>query len=246
MEEEVRLQKYLADCGIASRRRCEKYILQGKVRVNESIIKELGAKIKPCIDTVLFEGKEIRPKKKIWIMLNKPPKVICSSNDPRKKSSFLHLLPNDLGRVFAVGRLDYMSEGLLLITNDGKLANNIIHPRYEIQKKYEVKTCENISFQQQNQMINGIWDKNELLKIIAIKKKENVSSGSCYEITLGEGKNRHIRRMLASLNIHIVYLKRTQIGPLRLGSLKLGCWCYLKKQEIEKLANAVKKDIHLP
>ena len=140
MVKEIRLQKYLADCGIASRRTCEKYIQQGKIIVNNTVIKELGTKINPVKDTVFFENSIVNPQKKNWIMLNKPPKVICSSLDPKKRSSFLHLLPIDIGRVFAVGRLDYMSEGLLLITNDGKLANKIIHPRYEIKKKYEVKT----------------------------------------------------------------------------------------------------------
>jgi 23S rRNA pseudouridine2605 synthase len=236
MENKVRLQKYLAECGIGSRRTCEKYIQQGNIQVNGEVITRLGTKIDPDIDKIYFNNNLVLPEEKKWIMLNKPPKIICSSNDPKKKASFLNLLPNNIGRVFAVGRLDFMSEGLLLVTNDGDLANKIIHPRYEIQKIYEVKTLEEITADKRNQMIKGIYHNSEKLKVLYIKQKQMNTSGYCYDITLCEGKNRHIRRMLAALEIHIISLKRIQIGSLSIGNLRTGEWRYLTDNELKKIS----------
>ena len=240
--EKIRLQKYLAACGIGSRRSCEKYIQQGKIMVNGIVIIKLGTKINPNKDKIYFNHKLLLPVTKKWIMVNKPPKIICSSNDPKKKSSFLNLLPEDIGRVFAVGRLDYMSEGLLLVTNDGDLANKIAHPRYEIKKKYEVKTIEKITDDKKDQMKTGIYHKNETLKVLEIKQKKLNTKDNCYEITIAEGKNRHIRRMLSILDIHIISLKRIQIGSLELGNLKRGRWRYLTDEEVKDLSHLGNKE----
>lgn len=236
MAEKIRLQTYLASCGIGSRRTCESYIDEKRIAVDGIIIKEQGLKIDPQKQKITFDGKNITPQKKQWILLNKPPKYICSSKDQGDKQSFLRLLPKEIERVFAVGRLDYLSEGLLLVTNDGTLANKIIHPRYEIKKKYQIITKQQITNDQQKLMLQGIQSNNELLKILAIKemKKPNESK-YCYEIILGEGRNRHIRRMLSELSIPLSTLKRIQIGPISLGLLKKGEWRYLTSEEMEQL-----------
>ena len=234
----IRLQKYLASCGIASRRKCEQYISEGRVTVDGHIVKEQGLKIDPDINIVSFDGRNVKTEKKYWIMLNKPPKYICSNQDPSGKPSFLELIPDNLGRMYAVGRLDYMSEGLLLVTNDGQIAYRLSHPKYEIQRVYEVKTVEKLTPEKISQMLKGVKSKNEILRILKIDENSKVKEHS-YLITLEEGKNRHIRRMMAELGIHIIYLKRIALGPIKLGRIKQGEWRFLTHNEIEKFKNAV-------
>ncbi|OYT29336.1 pseudouridine synthase [Thermoplasmatales archaeon ex4572_165] len=240
MNEKVRLQKYLAQCGLGSRRTCESYIEKGRIKVDDVTIKEQGTQIDPNIQTIKFDEMIVTPKQKIWIFLNKPPEYICSSKDPKKRKTFLDLLPKEIERVFCIGRLDYMSEGLLIITNDGDAANKIIHPRYEIKKIYEVTTYEPLTKKQMEHMEQGIKLKEEILKVMKIKKNNMKNQHYCYEIILTEGKTRHIRRMLAELNIHIVSLKRTQIGPILLGSINPGEWRYATKKELQKIEKHVK------
>ena len=142
---EIRLHKFLATCGIGSRRKCEKYIEQGRIAVDGKIITEQGVKIDPNVNKITFNGESVVIEKKCFIMLNKPPKYICSSDDPGKRKSFLDLLPNNLGRLYTIGRLDFMSEGLLIVTNDGDLSYKISHPSFEVKKVYEVHTLEKLS-----------------------------------------------------------------------------------------------------
>jgi len=234
----IRLQKFLASCGVGSRRKCEQYISEGRIRVDGQIVKELGMKIDPDMNIVTFDGRKVEIQKKSWIMLNKPPMYICSTRDPSGKPSFLELIPNNLGRLYAVGRLDYMSEGLLLVTNDGDIAYKLTHPRYEIKKVYELRTVEKLTLNQISQMLKGVKSENEILRVLKIKE-ECENKNYSYIITLGEGKNRHIRRMMAELGVHIVYLKRIAIGPIKLGDIKQGEWRFLKQNEIEDLKSAV-------
>jgi len=235
----IRLQKFLASCGIGSRRKCEQYISEGRIRLDGQIVKEQGMKIDPDANVITFDGRKVEIQKKSWIMLNKPPMYICSTRDPSGKPSFLELIPNNLGRLYAVGRLDYMSEGLLLVTNDGGIAYKLTHPRYEIKKVYEVRTLDKLTQAQMRQMCEGIESKNEILKVLNIKEINENEDKKIYEITLGEGKNRHIRRMMAELGVHIVYLKRIAIGPIKLGDIKKGEWRFLKQNEIKDLKKAV-------
>jgi 23S rRNA pseudouridine2605 synthase len=239
---EMRLHKYLAACGIGSRRTCENYITQRRVAIDGITVTELGTKIDPENNTVTFDGKEvILPQECYWIMMNKPPKYICSVKDPQHRPSCLDLLPPNLGRIYPVGRLDFMSEGLLLITNDGELANKVAHPRYEIQKTYEVQTVETLTPEQMHQMEQGLDCKGEHLRVLAITQNKNRRNHPSYLITLGEGRHRHIRRMLAALQIHIVTLKRIAIGPLHVGRLKQGEWRFLTPKELKALQQAVKE-----
>lgn len=234
----IRLQKFLASCGIGSRRKCEQYISEGRIRVDGQILKEQGMKIDPDVNVITFDGRKVEIQKKSWIMLNKPPMYICSTQDPSGKPSFLELIPNNLGRLYAVGRLDYMSEGLLLVTNDGDVAYKLTHPRYEIKKVYELRTVEKLTLNQISQMLKGVKSENEILRVLKIND-ECENKNYSYIITLGEGKNRHIRRMMAELGVHIVYLKRIAIGPIKLGDIEKGEWRFLKQKEIEDLKSAV-------
>jgi 23S rRNA pseudouridine2605 synthase len=231
----VRLQKYLADCGIGSRRGCEKLILDGKVTVDGEVVTELGVKVDPETANVMFDGQPVKVERKLWLMLNKPPHYICSAYDPDERPSFHELLPQNIGRIYNVGRLDYMSEGLLLVTNDGELANRLTHPRYEVHKTYEIRTVEKMTDDDLEEMRAGIRDEGEKLPVLSVERI-NVREGyPTYEIVLGEGRNRHIRRILAHLNIHLVSLKRTATGPLELGDLESGKWRELTQREVEAL-----------
>lgn len=235
MKKEVRLQKYLADCGIGSRRGCEKYITEGLVTVNGETVTELGVKVDPATAKVTFRGQPVSTEKKIWLMLNKPPLYICSSEDPENRPSFHELLPQNIGRVYNVGRLDYMSEGLLLVTNDGELANRLMHPRYEVHKTYEVQTVEKMTDDDLEKMRKGIRDQGEMLPVLSIERVRIQKGYPTYEIVLGEGRNRHIRRMLAALDIHLVSLKRIAVGPIELGELPSGKWRELSDREVSDL-----------
>lgn len=231
----VRLQKYLADCGIGSRRGCEKFILEGLVTVDGETVTELGTKVDPATAKVTFRGQPVETERKVWLMLNKPPLYICSADDPDDRPSFHELLPPNLGRVYNVGRLDYMSEGLLLVTNDGELANRLMHPRYEVHKTYEVQTVEKMTDDDLDKMREGIRDEGEKLPVLSVDRV-NIGAGyPTYQIVLGEGRNRHIRRILAQLEIHLVSLKRIATGPLELGDLPTGKWRELTDREVRDL-----------
>lgn len=231
----VRLQKYLADCGIGSRRGCERFITEGLVTVDGKTVMELGAKVDPATATVTFDGKPVKTEKKMWLMLNKPPHYICSAYDPDERPSYIELLPENIGRVYNVGRLDYMSEGLLLVTNDGELANRLMHPRYEVHKTYVIQTVEKMTDDDLAEMREGIRDEGEKLPVLSVERM-NVGEGyPTYEIVLGEGRNRHIRRILAHLDIHLISLTRTATGTLELGDLPTGKWRELTDREVNEL-----------
>ena len=232
---QIRLQKYLAHCGIGSRRTCETYIVQGRIRVDGIVTKELGVKVDPEVNIITFDKKMVKPEEKQWILLNKPPRYLCTMKDAKNRPLFLDLLPKNLGRLYPVGRLDYMSEGLLLVTNDGELAHKLTHPRYEITKTYEVTTFEPLSSLQMKQIRQGILCDGELLTVQSITHKNTEKTRHVYTIVLKEGRYRHIRRILKTLNIHIVRLKRTAMGPISCRNLQTGKWRFLSKQEINLL-----------
>jgi len=233
----VRLQKYLAKCGVGSRRTCETFIAQGRVKIDGHIVTTLGTKIDPSYQRVEFDNKKVHLKPISWIMLNKPPGYLSTAKDPSGKPSFLELLPGDKHHLFAVGRLDFLSEGLLLITNDGERANKIIHPRYEIQKEYRVITPDYIHNNQMKQMKQGFLVQNDFLNVEEINEITDFKEKNqwMYSIIIKEGKNRHIRKMLDDINIRIKKLRRVRIGPIKLVGVSIGEWRYLTKDEIQKI-----------
>ena len=238
----IRLQKYMAQCGLGSRRTCEKYIEQKRVTVNGQLITEQGISIEPDTQIVRLDGTIVNPKPIEWLMLNKPPQYLSTAKDPSEKPTFLELIPSEKHHLFAIGRLDYLSEGLLLITNEGDIAHKLIHPRYEIEKEYMVRTADKISQNQFLQMKKGLPIDRDVLSVKSIHSTKGHKTDSYWEyvIIITEGKNRHIRRMLSHLNIRIKTLKRIRTGPIRLNDLPTGKWRDLTRKEISLIRNIVK------
>lgn len=235
----IRLQKYFTDCGIMSRRAAEEQIKQGKVRINGRIAK-LGDTVEPDGDTVEYCGKKIVPlcNEKICIALNKPRGYVTTLSDEKGRPSVDKLVARAGVRLYPVGRLDMDSEGLLLMTNDGELANRLTHPRHEIPKIYHVGikgtvTREKLKKLGQKMLIDGY----EILpvKVRPLSEAHSETEITVLEMTLFEGRNRQIRKMCETVGLKITSLKRTAIGEIRLGTLKEGKWRQLSKKEIEYL-----------
>ena len=236
----IRLQKFLAECGVASRRACEKLITDGLVQVDGKTITELGTKIDPSTQRVVCNGAPVSLEQKIWIMLNKPTGVICTSDDPEGRERVIDLIPEMPGRLYTVGRLDVMSEGLILLTNDGELAHRLMHPRHHIEKKYQVWIDRELTPHEISRMLSGLNCRGEKLRALRIEPlKRMIASQPGYTLTLGEGRNRHIRRMMEVLDIKIIRLVRVAVGPLRLEKLRSGEHRNLEAWEIEKLKKSV-------
>ncbi|WP_236894564.1 pseudouridine synthase [Clostridium beijerinckii] len=230
---EERLQKYLANCGVASRRKCEELIISGKVKVNGVIVNEVGIKVDPLKDMIEYNGKEIKKKEdKVYIMLNKPEGYISSVKDEKGRATILDIVKVN-ERIYPIGRLDYDSSGLLLLTNDGEIYNKIIHPRVEIIKRYvavvkgEVTDKDKMKFEIGID-IGGYITAPAELKVISYDR-----GVSTIEIGIHEGKNRQIRKMCAAIHHDVLSLKRISIGEIKLGYLKRGEYRKLNKEELD-------------
>ena len=237
MEEEIRLQKYLATCGIASRRKCEEYILQGKVKVNGEVIKELGTKIIPNKDKIEFNNKEIKNinKEYVYVLLNKPIGYVTTVKDQFGRESVLDLVKTNR-RLVPVGRLDMYTSGALLLTDDGDFVYKVTHPKHEIHKTYTVTlkgipTKEEIKSLETGVDIGGFTTSKAKVKILKTDLETNKSR---LEITIHEGKNRQIRRMCEAIDKKVLALHRTKIGNLDVKNLELGKWRYLNSKEVEE------------
>lgn len=230
---EERLQKYMASCGVASRRKCEEIIQQGRVKVNNNVIYELGFKVDSEKDVVVVDGKTIKKEeRKVYIALNKPVGYVSTVKDEKGRKTILDLVEVD-ERVYPIGRLDYDTSGLILLTNDGEVYNKIIHPREEKNKVY-VAIVKGIPSDIQIEKfkkgldIGGYITSNADFKIL-----NRYKDSSEVEITIHEGKNRQIRRMCEVIKHPVIKLRRIQIGKIKLGSLQEGQWRYLDVDEIE-------------
>jgi 23S rRNA pseudouridine2605 synthase len=231
----LRLQKFLADAGVASRRAGEQFILDGRVTVNGEIVRQLGVKVDPLHDRVAVDGKPVRAKKKIYIVLNKPRGCVCSRKDELNRSTVYELLPKEWSNVQSVGRLDYNTEGLLFLTNDGEFALRLTHPRYEVRKKYVATVDGRVEHAMLQQFTRGIFHEGERLKAEAARLISSGKARSVVELDLTEGKNREVRRLFDSQNLSVKKLERVQIGKIKLGELKPGRWRTLTETEIKSL-----------
>jgi pseudouridine synthase len=238
MPEQVRLQKYLADCGLGSRRFCENLITAGRVSVDGQTVTELGTKVDPS-RRVECNGKLVSKEATITLLLNKPVKVICTSDDPQGRTTALDLLEDLPERVYTVGRLDFMSEGLILVTNDGELAHALTHPRFHIEKTYRIWIDTPLGYHQLKKMKRGIPNKGETLRVLDIHEDRSTRRGVEYTIVLGEGKNRHIRRLMEHFDKKVFRLMRTSIGPLKMDDLRPGEWRPAKPSELKLLRQAI-------
>ena len=235
--EEIRLQKYMADCGVASRRKCEEYILQGKVKVNGKLISELGTKIIPSQDKVEFEGKNITSEeRKIYILLNKPIGYVTTTKDQFGRDDVLDLVKVK-ERIVPVGRLDMYTSGALILTNDGDFVYKITHPKHEINKTYTITLKGIITKEEVLQLQKGVDIGDYVTKPAKVKilKTDEEKQISRLEIVIHEGKNRQVRRMCESVGRKVLALHRTKIGEISVKEIPLGKWRNLKKEEIKKL-----------
>ncbi len=237
--EEIRLQKFLADAGIASRRKCEEYILQGKVKVNDKIINELGVKINPNIDKVKFENKDVKYENNeyIYILLNKPIDYVTTVHEQFNRKTVMDLVKDVDKRIVPVGRLDMYTSGALILTNDGDFIYKITHPKHEITKTYTVTVRGIVSKEDVEKLENGVKiddyiTKKAKVKILKTDLQKNISR---LEIVIHEGKNRQIRKMCEAINKKVIALHRSKIGKVDVKDLKIGQWRYLTKKEIDDL-----------
>ena len=234
--EQIRLQKFLAEAGIASRRKCEEYIEQGRVKVNSEIAK-LGIKVNPEVDIVMFDGKKIENKEElVYILLNKPIGYVTTAKDQFSRDSVLDLVKVKQ-RIVPVGRLDMYTSGALLLSNDGDFVYKITHPKHEINKTYTVTLKGIVNNDEVEKLKSGVEIEDYITKPAKVKiLKTDVEKGiSRLEITIHEGKNRQVRKMCEAIGKKVQALHRSKIGNLDVKDLKLGMWRYLKEEEISSL-----------
>jgi pseudouridine synthase len=231
----VRLQKFLADAGVASRRAAEQFILDGRIAVNGKIIRQLGTKVDPVHDGVTVDSKPVRVRRKIYVALHKPAGCVCSHADELGRPTIYDLLPKEWQIVHSVGRLDFNSEGLIFLTNDGQFALRLTHPRYGVRKKYIATVEGEVGGEMLERFTQGIFDGGERLKALSARLISGSRARSVVELELGEGKNREVRRLFESQGLAVKRLQRTQIGKIKLGELKPGRWRALTETEIKTL-----------
>lgn len=233
---EERIQKILSAAGIASRRAAEEIILEGRVRVNGKVVSELGAKADPDHDHIKVDGKLINPKQpKAYIMLNKPAGFVTTMSDPEGRPIVANLLKGVRVRVYPVGRLDYDTEGLLLLTNDGDLAHLVTHPKHELPKTYLVKVKGFLEDRHVESLEQGVYLKDGKTAPARVRKLRKEESNSWVEITIHEGRKRQVRRMIDHTGHSVIKLKRTRVGSLSLGDLPVGTYRHLTLDEVQGL-----------
>lgn len=227
----IRINKFLSNNGVCSRRQADVYVDAGRVRINGRVVDKLGTMVNEETDEVKVDGQIIKKEeKKLYIMLNKPQGYVTTAKDQFNRPSVLDLI-KDCGRIYPVGRLDMYSEGLLLLTNDGEFTNSITHPKKHIAKTYIVKVDVDISDKQLTLLENGV-NIDEYITAKAISKRISKNE---FELCIFEGKNRQIRRMCEALDLNVLNLKRVRIGQLDLGNLKTGQYIELNDKQIEKI-----------
>jgi 23S rRNA pseudouridine2605 synthase len=235
----MRLQKFMAHCGVGSRRKCEEIIQAGRVYLNGKKVTEMGILIDPKKDKVTLDSISGSPLKlqeeKAYILLNKPRGVITSAHDQFNRETVLDRIDWKGSRIYPVGRLDYDTEGLLILTNDGEFAFEMTHPKHQVEKEYHCVVKGTPSQEKLNQLIRGVdigGFVTSPAKVKLYSKKENTS---VIHIIIKEGKNRQVRRMFDAIGHPVVYLKRERLGNISLGSLKTGEWRRLTDSEVMKL-----------
>lgn len=232
----MRINKFLVDSGVASRRACDKLIEEGRVSVNGKVCK-LGAEV-DLDDVVTVDGSEVFLKKKLeYYIMNKPKGYVTTVKDDKGRKTVMDLLPESVGRVYPVGRLDYDTEGLLIFTSDGDLANRLTHPRNEIPKTYLVRIVGNISENALAKLRSGVILDGVKTKRATVKVVNETQNFTKLHVTITEGKNRQVRRMFESVNLEVDFLKRIKIGDLTLRGLDRGEVRKLSKEEIYYLQN---------
>lgn len=235
----MRLQKYMAECGVASRRRCEEYIAAGRVTVNGEAVTQMGVQVEEG-DAVAFDGKVLRPeRRRQYIMLNKPQGVVTTLHDPQGRRTVRDLIADIPERIYPVGRLDYDTEGLLLLTNDGELMQNITHPSKQVEKLYVVRVRGELTEQALGRLECGVTledgHRTAPARVELLPDDPAHRGQKNLTIAVHEGHNRLVRRMFEAVGAQVVYLRRERIGGLSLGHLKVGAWRHLSEGEVQLL-----------
>lgn len=233
----MRLAKFLADAGIASRRKAEKLIDEGRVKVNGIKVLEQGYKINPDTDKIEFDNRVVQREDKLYIILYKPGGYISSVYDPQGRPTVRELVTGINLRLYPVGRLDFDTEGILLLTNDGDFTNLMIHPRYEINKKYEALVKGHVTKSDINNLSKGVMLDDGMTAPANVQIIKNIDNNTLLEIEIHEGRKRQVKRMCAAVNHPVISLKRTAFAFLTLGDLNPGEYRYLTSREVEQLKN---------
>jgi 23S rRNA pseudouridine2605 synthase len=232
---EERLQKILAKAGIASRRKAEQLILEGRIRINGRIVSEVGSKADPNRDTITCDHRPITIEEKVYILLNKPAGYVTTLSDPQGRSVVSDLVADIPLRLFPVGRLDLETEGALLMTNDGELGNAILHPRYEVNKTYEATVIGSPAEEKLNLLRQGITIDDVQTRPAKIRVLKRHKERTHVEIIIHEGKKRQVRKMFQAISHRVLHLKRTAYGNLRLGALPVGKYRILSPNDLKSI-----------
>lgn len=230
-----RLQKVMAHAGIASRRKSEDIIEEGRVKVNDKLVTKLGTKVDPKKDKIEVDDKLITREKRVYILLYKPKEYITTVDDPRGRKTVLDLIDNIEQRIYPIGRLDYDTSGLLLLTNDGDLTYVLTHPSYMIEKNYLVEAEGYVNDEKLERLEDGLELKDGLTAPAKSNLKERDKNRTVFTLTIHEGRNRQVRRMCKKIGHSVKELKRISFGPLDLKGLNKGEFRYLKEKEVNKL-----------
>ncbi len=230
-----RLQKVLAAAGFGSRRQCEELIQTGRVEVDRQVITELGTRVDPLQQEIRVDGTPMPRVRRVYYAVYKPKGVVSTSRDPSGRPRVVDLIPTSRERLFAVGRLDLHSEGLILLTNDGNLAHRLTHPRFRISKVYRVLVAGRPTRETLDQLRKGVHLAEGFARVADVKIKRQQKQSALLEMVLEEGRNREIRRLLARMGHKVLHLVRIAVGPVRLGKLAPGEHRRLRRDEIEQL-----------
>jgi 23S rRNA pseudouridine2605 synthase len=225
----------MAAASIGSRRHCEELILAGRVEVDRKVVQTLGTRVDADRQEIRVDGTPLKPMRLAYYLVNKPVGVVSTNFDPSGRPRVIDLLPPTKERLFTVGRLDLSSEGLMLVTNDGELANRLTHPRYGVEKTYHALVAGQPAAEVLESLRQGIHLAEGVARVANVKTKSALKQSTLLEIVLAEGRNREIRRILAKVGHKVLRLKRVAIGPLRLKDLEPGQWRPLRREEIEAL-----------
>lgn len=231
-----RIQKVLARAGIASRRKVEKMVMEGRITVNGRVVRELGVKVDPSKDHIKVDGKRIPDfEPKITLLLNKPRGYLSTLEDPRGRPTVMDLLKRIKWRLYPVGRLDFDAEGLLLLSNDGDLAHYLSHPRFEVPRTYQVKVKGVPDERNLSRLQKGIQLEDGKARVRSYRLLLSREKNSWVEVVVTEGRNRLVKRMFSAIGHPVLKLKRVAFGPIRLGDLPIGQFRYLTSKEMERL-----------
>ena len=237
----IRLNRCLALAGVASRREADRMISEGRVSVNGETVDVLGTQVDEEKDRIEVDGKNVkRPKSKVYLMLNKPPGYLVTAKDPFQRPTIMDLLPKMKNRVFPVGRLDFDSEGLVLLTNDGELAYRLMHPSYQVTKEYRVRVNPKPDRSTLDRLERGIPLDGKKTAPAKFRILTTTVKGTLLLARLHEGRKRELRRMFEYKGYRVLAIKRVKLGSLHLGHLKKGEWRYLSQEEIARLKKKIR------